>query len=107
MNGVVINVVAVLCVASLLNTRRTPIIWSPFRGVFSVVDMAFEVRRRHIIWSGVSDVIRACSLVAAAFGSMFDEGTLCDDMSMLQRASQVRQAVSPKTPDNADYGLAE
>ena len=80
----------------LLNMRRDDDYLESFCGVFSLSHMAFEVWRRHLIWSGVSDVIRACPLVAAAFGSMFDEGTLCDDMSMLQRASQVRQDCLPK-----------
>jgi hypothetical protein len=28
---------------------RSPIIWSPFQGVFSVADVAFELRRRHAV----------------------------------------------------------
>src|SRR6266487_5559866 len=59
----------------------------PFRGVFSVADVAFELRRRHVIRSSVSYVARAYPLVAAAFSFHASCGTPCCDMSTTQKAS--------------------
>ena len=48
-------------------TLSLPIIWSRFWGVSSVADLAFELRRRHVIWSDVHYPARAYPLLDAAF----------------------------------------
>ena len=63
---------------------QSRLICSPFWGVHDMADVAFELRRGHVIRSGVSDAARANPLVAAAFWFRASNEMLCGDMCPTQ-----------------------